>query len=131
MEIVFRVDGLPPSKSNSYKTGRGFFYKDPRVTNYERVFALVTKPVKRGAFWDKERLGVRIDWTPPHLRSDIDGICKILLDSCQKNGIIKNDNKVDVLIVVRHKVDKKYPHVVMKIWGIDDPKPREYSISEE
>jgi Holliday junction resolvase RusA-like endonuclease len=131
MEIVFRVEGLPPSKSNSYATGRGRFFKKSSVRDYERVFALVTSKVKKGAFGDKERLGVRIDWVPPHLHSDIDGICKILLDMTQKCGIIKNDNKVDVLIVVRHKVDKKDPHVVMRIWGIDDPKPREYSISEE
>ena len=113
--ITFQVPGLPPSKSNSYRSGGGKFWKNAKVSQYERDFAYYTKSVKKHTFNTTDRLEVVIYWNPPHLKSDIDGICKVLLDMCQKTGIIENDNKVDRLHVIRFEVDKVNPRVEIEI----------------
>jgi len=115
--ITFTIPGLPPSKSNNYRSGHGHFFKNSKVRDYEKVFQLSTLKVPKHTFGDDERLGIRIQWWSPHLRSDIDGITKILLDCCQTANIFKNDNKVDNLIVERYGVDKLNPRVIIEIWG--------------
>jgi len=79
--ISFSVPGLPPSKSNNYRSAGRHFFKSSKVKTYETIFALSTAKVPKHTFGEKDRLGIRIDWYPPHLRSDLDGILKIILDS--------------------------------------------------
>ena len=113
--LTFTIPGLPPSKSNSYRSGGGKFWKNAKVAQYERDFAFYTTSVKKHTFNPTDRLSVSIIWYPPHLKSDTDGICKVILDMCQKTGIIWNDNKVDDPHPIRADVDKVNPRVEIYI----------------
>ena len=65
-------------------------------------------------FEDKDRLGIILNWYPDSLRQDIDSPPKTILDNLQKCGIIKNDNRFDVMQVIR-TVDKNNPRVEIEI----------------
>lgn len=55
----------------------------------------------------------------PSNRSDLDGALKCLLDSLQKVGAIKNDNKC-VKIVAQKFIDKERPRVEFELKEVNN-----------
>ena len=130
------IAGQPPSKSNSYKTGRTktgrtTFYKSKECKDYERDFALQYAPQAidtiRGDF------AFLLTYYTRNKASDLDGSYKIILDCLQDNGAVKNDNNLAFNLGSKY-IERKNPGVRIEVWelppGMDRQEPmrmmREY-----
>lgn len=96
-----------PSKSNCYRIANNRLFKSKALTEYENKFYIQCK--NRGANI-REYFEIEIDVFYPSERSDLDNSLKILMDSLQACGVIKNDNKC-TRITAQKFVDKKEPRV--------------------
>lgn len=75
---------------------------------YEKDFAKQVTSQYKNKFNPDDRLKVSINWYSNNFKQDIDNIPKVILDNCEKNDIIYNDNRVDFLQITRI-IDKKNP----------------------
>jgi len=120
--IQFVVNGIVPSKSNTYGFGKGNFYKAAKVRQYEADFAWQTKNVKKNTFEKDDKLYICYKCYVGNMAQDVDNILKTINDSLQKTEIIKNDKRI-ILHRAYKQRDKENPRVeikIRKLWGKDD-----------
>jgi len=111
MNTVLIIKGKVPAKSSNRRIVWCWNKekKIPRVISsesvleYEKIFALQIPKHAKKNLGENSRLEVHIEVFTDSFRQDIDSFPKTILDNLQKCGVIKNDNKIDKLTVVRHK----------------------------
>lgn len=109
------IYGQPPSKSNSYKiitiNGHAKLGKTEATKKYEQDFFMQCSLRKKGIC---KRFKLTVD---VYFRSDLpdlDNSLKILLDSLQTCGAIKND-RLCAEIHARKLIDKVHPRIEFEI----------------
>lgn len=116
MEYTGKVNGTPPSKSNSYRIitigGHASLAKTTAMKKYEESFLWQVGEI-RDANID-EPFEFYVDVYFPSKRSDLDGMLKGVMDCLQKAKVIKNDNNC-CLIHARKFIDKDNPRVEFRI----------------
>jgi len=114
VSFILVVYGKVPSKSSSRRiiinrrTGRPMVISSKKTLMYEKDFAKQVTSQYKNKFNPDDRLKVSINWYSNNFKQDIDNIPKVILDNCEKNDIIYNDNRVDFLQITRI-IDKKNP----------------------
>lgn len=102
------IQGVCPSKSNSYRIGHKGLFKTKALTDYENNFFIQCNHYRNqnidGYF------EIYVDVFYPNQRADLDNSLKIVLDCLQKCKAIVNDNKC-VKIVANKFLDKKEPRI--------------------
>jgi Holliday junction resolvase RusA-like endonuclease len=112
--IKLIVFGVVPSKSNTYRIGRGSFYRNPKIKQYEDSFRVQTCRVKKNTFDKEAKLFVRYEFHVANMGQDSDNIENTINDCLQKCEIIPNDNK----IIVHHTTKiscKSDPKIIVTI----------------
>ena len=112
--VKLEISGIVPSKSNTYRMGRGNFYKSEVVSDYESNFRWQTMRVPKNQFDKKANLFVTYDLYVGNMGQDSDNIEKTINDCLQKCEIIPNDNKIIVHHTIKSR-DIKNPRVVVTI----------------
>ena len=108
-EMKITILGSIPSKSNGYKVGGKNFYKDKKLVDYERSFALQLLQYTKQKCIEND-FSIEVDVYYDSRRADLDNCFKILFDSLQKNELIKNDRYCQRIVANRH-LDKLNPRV--------------------
>lgn len=106
-EISEVIEGICPSKANSYKVGRSGMYKPKNLTEYENKFYIQCR--NRGALI-VGYFEIELKVFYPSERADLDNSLKIILDCLQRCQVIKNDNKC-VKIIAEKYLDERRPRV--------------------
>ena len=113
------VFGVIPSKSNSYKMGRGNFYRDDKVGQYEIDFHLQTGQIPKMTFDKNADLYVSYEFYLKNMSQDADNCEKTINDCLQKFNIISNDKKI-----IEHHAkkisDKMNPRAIITIKEIEN-----------
>ena len=117
-----RVEGLPPSKSNTYapgrtKDGKPTIRKGKEVKAYERKFGLQV-----GRYRDlmlDGMLSVKIVVFVTNIRKDMDNCAKTVHDCLEKTVIIKNDYMIYDSHVMKCHSEKGYGYVDIFIEGLE------------
>jgi len=127
--VILEIRGKVPAKSSSRKvivhrrTRKIMVVSSSECYAYEVAFKYgIHKQMldyKAHKLPMEGRLYLSIDWYADSYRQDIDSPPKILMDCLQKNGIIKNDNQFDYLLI-RRFIDKKNPRVILYIGPHDE-----------
>lgn len=103
------IQGVIPSKSNSYRTTKhGGFYKSTKAKDYEKSFWAQCDVYRNKGINDK--FSIEVDVYLKNPLQDLDGVFKILLDSLQSCGAIMND-KLCYRIVANKYIDSVNPRI--------------------
>ena len=105
------IQGVCPSKSNSYKIGKNGMYKSDALLSYENSFFIQCKLRGKNI---QNYFEIYLDVYYPSQRADLDNSLKIILDCLQRCKAIKNDNKC-VKIVANKFLDTKEPRIEFEI----------------
>ncbi len=104
MKVI--IDALPPSVNLYWKKGRyGNIYKTAEATNWQVYAISLIKKKRKTQF--KKPVEIYITVNYDNERRDLDGFCKLVLDTLQFSGIIKNDNLKYVHNVFLYRGEKK------------------------
>ncbi len=109
------IFGLVPSKSNSYRMGKKFFYKTQALTNYEDAFFIQCDKYRNKNIKGYFEFHMAVYY--PNQRSDIDGSLKVVLDCLARCKAIENDNRC-VRLVIDKFLDKANPRIEFKIFEV-------------
>lgn len=103
----FNIPDLPPSLNSVYKIGRGKMYKSDDVLVFEKIFAY-TAPKLPAPIEEEVSLSLTFTFADrrKYKMSDIDNLCKVMLDTLQKFGVIKNDRLIVELNVKKEAGQK-------------------------
>ncbi len=113
MEVIY---GLVPSKSNCYRFSGKFMYKTKALKEYEESFIDQCKVYKDKNIEGNLRIDLKVYY--PNRKSDLDGVCKAVLDLLQKVKAFDNDNKV-AEINLKKGLDKENPRIEFTIEVVD------------
>lgn len=116
IEVYEFILPLPPKSTNSgYKTGRGNFYKDESIKEWESDCLWTLRGVFKKPI-EKEMITVNIGfYFGNKRRNDIDGKIKYVLDLLQRAGAYTDDSLVTDLIVAK-RFDKENPRLEVEIY---------------
>lgn len=106
---------MPPAVNQSYKSGKGRFYKAEASKSAQDAIRWETKAQYRGKPLTGP-VGVEIDLYEPSKRRDIDSGIKSLLD-CLTGIVYGDDRQVEELIVHKH-TDKEKPRVEITVLSL-------------
>lgn len=106
------IQGVAPSKSNSYRITPTGLIKSDAMKKYERNFYIQCSEYRNANIAGYFELHLRVFY--PNQRSDLDGCLKATLDCLQMVGAILNDNKC-VKIVAEKFLDKKEPRIEFQL----------------
>lgn len=106
---------LPPiGTNNAYHSGKGHWYKDSKVKEWEEE--CLWKLKKKVKLTDKEFITVNIGfYFGDHRRRDIDSLIKFTLDLGTKAGFYKDDSLITDLIVSK-RIDSKKPRLEICVY---------------
>ena len=106
--MEFILIGKVPSKKNSYKQGRGHWYKPKEITDWEddvsKQIMELRLPKMAGKFKAEYVFILHTD------RQDLDNMVVSLNDALQNNGIVDNDRhimKIDCEKVINKQTKEK------------------------
>jgi len=98
----------------------------------KKTFGIALKAIFRRGFRpvDQYPFSIRFDWYFPDLRTDPDNRAgvgqKIVLDSLQDAGIIRNDTLKDVTYISHSfSLDRKNPRLIIRL---DEPQPEKEEV---
>lgn len=107
MQARFKIE-FPPTVNHIWKRGKGRTYLTKQGREwYARQVVLLQQQLQDQA-WEgsSARVAVRIDLHAPNKRKwDIDNRTKCVFDALVKAGVLKDDELIDDLRVVRGEVD--------------------------
>ncbi len=102
----FTIPDLPPSLDSIYKVGKGrkgqtHIYKDENVAVFEKICMYMLPKIEAPL---ECLLSLSLTYTfkdhKQWLVSDVDNRLKVMLDTLQKLGIVKNDRQIKKLLNV-------------------------------
>ena len=126
MNVQLTIYGHPPAKSSgrmiitNKRTGRPMVLSSNKTRQYEKDFAAQIMEKHREIKDYDGPLSVVLKVYANSRRQDIDSFPKVVFDCLQKNGVIKNDNRIEHMVVTR-EVDKENPRVEIAISAISQP----------
>jgi Holliday junction resolvase RusA-like endonuclease len=107
----------PPSVNHAWRpTAAGGKILSEDYVRFKKAVGdrVLEKRIKR--FWTKDRLAVALTLKPPNMRDyDIDNRAKCCIDAIAAAGVIENDKYIDLLLIVRGKLDAPHGSVMVRI----------------
>lgn len=116
--ILDAVLPVPPSVNAYLKRRRnGGSYKSQKALNFESTVTALC--YEAGVYQPTDKpIGITFKLYPKNVRSDLDNVFKVLLDSFE-HLVYENDNQVVKISAEKFPVDKQNPRVEISIAIID------------